>query len=435
MIIDQATSTPVIKQPFSDQKFVELVTAGRYEQAAEVIHKAQMATEQAKNIEVSNLLAAARLMCLTAGQNHVEMEWHQWAAQEADKRRTESIQRLCELLEVVDYRMAVEHEMAVKPEGIIVSHRVYPQTSNMEKRTRNHSVWQLIIKLLKREIPALTSRPEESSTDLLVPEDPPVTGKRQSAENELVIYCLGTFQVYYNNQLIENWPSRKGALILKYLIMNRERQVHKEVLMDLFWPDSEEEAQRNNLNVAIYGLRQTLRNGNSSFSHILFQNDCYFLNQEQSIWTDYAAFSEHFKNAQRLDQQGQQKAAIQEYIAAEALYEGVFLPEDCYEEWTDSQRQSLQTAYLSLLDQLSSYYLQASDYPACIAICHKMLTADTCLEEAHVRLMRCYSRQGQHYLALRQYDRCAKVLEEELEIAPMPETIALHGQIRVGKCI
>jgi DNA-binding SARP family transcriptional activator len=64
-----------------------------------------------------------------------------------------------------------------------------------------------------------------------------------------------------------------------------------------------------------------------------------------------------------------------------------------------------------------------------------MLAADSCLEEAHVRLMRCYSRQGQHYLALRQYDRCAKVLEEELEVPPMSETIALHELIRAGERI
>ncbi len=99
------------------------------------------------------------------------------------------------------------------------------------------------------------------------------------------------------------------------------------------------------------------------------------------------------------------------------------------------QRQLLQDNYLSVLDRLSRYYLDQEDYAACATVCRKMLAIDPCSEEAHRRLMRCYSRQGQHYLALRQYHLCVERLKEELDVPPMDETLALYMRIRAGEAV
>lgn len=49
--------------------------------------------------------------------------------------------------------------------------------------------------------------------------------------------------------------------------------------------------------------------------------------------------------------------------------------------------------------------------------------------------MRCYCRQGQPYLALRQYYLCVETLQIELEITATEETMSLYQQIRDGKSI
>jgi len=210
----------------------------------------------------------------------------------------------------------------------------------------------------------------------------------------------------------------------------RERPVAKEVLMELFWPNVHPDAARNNLNVAIYGLRQALRQTRPSFSHVLFQDDCYQLNPDLQIWVDVDEFMERFRTAQNLERRGELIAAIREYRAAEALYQGECLEEDRYEDWLIPYRQSLQDAYLSLLERLSRYSLDQADYAACATVCRKMLAVDPCCEQAHRRLMRCYSRQGQHYLALRQYHLCVETLKEELDVAPAPITTQLYDRIR-----
>ena len=246
----------------------------------------------------------------------------------------------------------------------------------------------------------------------------------------LVVYCLGSFQVYQDDQPIQDWKSSKGKAVFKYLVVHHGVPIAKEVLMDLFWPDSTPDAARNNLNVAIYGLRQTLRQTQPDLSYILFQDDHYLLKPELQIWVDVEAFMEHVKLAQNLEQRGELTLAIHEYRAAEALYQGEFLADDRYEDWPVPQRQQLEADYFSLLDRLSRYYLDQEDYDACATMCKKMLAVDPCREEAHRRLMRYYSQQNQRYLALRQYHLCIEALVNELDVGPSQTTMDLYEQIR-----
>jgi DNA-binding SARP family transcriptional activator len=245
-----------------------------------------------------------------------------------------------------------------------------------------------------------------------------------------MVYCLGTFQVYRGDELIENWNGRKSALVFKYLVLHREQSVRRESLMEQFWPDTDEESQRNSLNVAIYGLRQALRNGDPDFSSVMFSQGCYGFSPDVHLWVDYEAFQTHFHEGKKLDQQGQTQAAIQEYLKAEMLYQGTFLTEDLYEDWLTFQRQNLQDNYLSVLHSLSGYYYDRQDFAACVTTCNKMLEVDPCLEEAHQQLMRCYYAQGQVFLVQRQYYLCSKTLQTELQINPAPETTGLYHQLR-----
>jgi DNA-binding SARP family transcriptional activator len=229
---------------------------------------------------------------------------------------------------------------------------------------------------------------------------------------------------------VYDWPSSRGKAIFKYLVTHRERPVVKEVLMELFWPGAHPDAARNNLNVAIYGLRQALRRTRPSYSHVLFQDDCYLLNPDLRIWVDIEEFTAHCRNAEEMNQRGDQVAATREYHSAETLYEGEFLEEDRYEDWPIPPRQRLRDSFRGALNHLSRFYLDQEDYIASVSVCRKMLAVDPCCEEAHRRLMRCYSRLGQHFLAMRQYHLCVETLAEELDLAPAPSTAQLYHRIR-----
>jgi DNA-binding SARP family transcriptional activator len=435
----------------------EVLRAGRYRRVAELLHKAQAASETAGDAILADILAAARRICLALAACQAEVEWHQRACEEADQREHELKQQLHAILDLVTGREAPE-----TPEmwsAVPTTDLSQPERDTHESAERP-SLWQRIQSLLgwragaqspQREVPVVSAgapmspsaeKTEVPAAPLRVPEREtatvsPIEKERQGEQvpPALVVYCLGPFRMYQDEHPVEDWPSSKGKCIFKYLVTHRQRPVAKEVLMELFWPGAHPDAARNNLNVAIYGLRQALREANPSFSHVLFQDDCYLLDPDLQIWVDCEAFMEHLTAARGLERRGELVAAVREYRAAEALYQGEFLEEDRYQDWPIPQRRRFQRDYLSVLDRLSHYYSDQEDYTACGTVCRKMLAVDACREEAHRRLMRCYSRQGQHYLALRQYHLCVETLQKELDVPPMDETLALYQRIRAGEAV
>jgi DNA-binding SARP family transcriptional activator len=205
--------------------------------------------------------------------------------------------------------------------------------------------------------------------------------------------------------------------------------------MDLFWRDADPEAARNNLNVAIYGLRQALRVARPDFSHILFEDDHYLLNPTMPIWVDAEEFIRCYEAGRTLEKRAMWAEVVRAYEVAEGLYQGDFLEEDLYEDWPIPRRQALRDNYLVILDRLSRHYLEEERYGTCIHLCRKILAEDDCREDAHRRLMRCYSQQGQRNLALRQYHVCEEILARVLDVPPMQETAALYHSIRRGETV
>ncbi len=410
---------PLTKSSFREANLVtrlsEYIASGEYQRAMDLLLQSQHIDTSTHNFLGNCLMQSARHLCFAALQTQSEIEHHRKSLHVAEQRRIELDDAIRTIIKIIAVLIETEDGQHLPVGTLPVSHRFQPEF--MSSASHSNSIVNISNGTLAED------------SRVLMPQVDPLN----KAAYRLEVYTLGSFQVYCNGVMVENWSSRKGTHILKYLLFNRDHPIHKEVLMEQFWPDSDAEAQRNNLNVAIHGLRQVLRDNDNEFSHVLFQNDCYFLNPDLDIWIDADAFSKRYQAAQKLAKQGKDEAAITEYATAEMLYEGVFLPEDTYEDWTDILRQRLQMEYLDTLDHLSHHYLEAGDYVACASMCQKMIAVEMCSEEAHSRLMRCYRRQGQVHLALRQYDRCVKILESELDIAPSNEINALYERIRAGE--
>lgn len=240
---------------------------------------------------------------------------------------------------------------------------------------------------------------------------------------------LGTFRLSIENAAMQRWPSARGLAVLKYLLINHEHKIPREVLMDTFWRGSDPDAARNNLNVALHSLRSALREITET-PIIIFDKGNYILNPDLQVWLDVDEFENHLRAGKQLEKAGHLANAIRKYEIAASLYQGDFLEDDPYEEWPVLTRERLRVSFLDTLDRLSQIYFSQGQYAACIALCQQMLERDNCREDAHCLLMRCYNRQGQPHLALRQYQVCIDALRTDLDVDPEPATIQLAERIR-----
>ncbi|HWQ15919.1 MAG TPA: BTAD domain-containing putative transcriptional regulator, partial [Roseiflexaceae bacterium] len=259
------------------------------------------------------------------------------------------------------------------------------------------------------------------------PVPPDAAGARPSAA--LTVHLLGPFRVLVNERPVESWPSGRGRALFKYLMAHHTRPIARDTLMDLFWPEARPEAARNSLNVALHGLRQAFR-AVSDLPVVIFQEGAYRINPDVSLWVDVEEFERRVRAGRRLEAAGQLAAATAEYEVAAGLYQGDFMADDPYDDWPVLTRERLRVAYLETLDRLAQISFGQGKYAACANLCQLILARDVCREDAHCRLMRCYARQGQHHLALRQYQVCVEALRQELGVEPALATIQLCERIR-----
>jgi DNA-binding SARP family transcriptional activator len=461
-----ATDDWTAKQASKDRAFLrtatELLHSGRYERLAELLHRVQLSYDRKGDTIPAHVMVLAQRICLACSQSQAEADWHQQAREEAAQREENLRQQLITLLELVGERelSVVAGEWDVIPQAPPAA--LGPPAPDLSEPAEPPSLWQRIQGILHWRLgPQLpegvaseisagegvqgpppfraqatevvrsrTFRPEPEAG--LVP--PAGTEKREEqASPSLVVYCLGSFRVYQDDQLIEKWLGHKCKGIFKYIVMHRERPIHQEILMDLFWRDADPEAARRNLYQAIYSLRQALQMVNTDFPYILCEDSCYHLNPEMEVWVDCEAFRTHEQDGRLLEREGHLQEAIRAYELAENLYEGEFLAEDSYEDWTVVYRENLKHAHLDILDRLSQHYFDQGQLGTAISFCQKILAEDNCREDAHRRLMQCYMYQGQRHLALRQYHLCVEALKRELDAPPMPATLELHQQILTNR--
>jgi len=247
---------------------------------------------------------------------------------------------------------------------------------------------------------------------------------------DITAHLLGELRVAFQARPVEMWSSGRGRAVFEYLIVNHHSKVRRDRLMSMFWPEVSADAARNSLNVAIHGLRQSLRAAVGDTAVVIHQDQAYFIDPKLDIWVDVEVFEEQLKAAHQHLASAELARAEEAFEAATWLYQGEFLADDPYEEWAIVTREHLRLCYLDALDRLGALRLDIGDYTGCVAVCLKLLARDSCREDAHCRLMRCYSRQGQVQLALRQFRSCAAALRTELDVAPAPATTELFDCLR-----
>lgn len=437
----------------------ELLETGQYEPVARFLDEAQAVNETTDRA----ILAAAHRICLVCSQYRAETEWHRRAYDEANRREQELRQQLYAILNSFRERGASRsrEKQNVQPSipapQISASEDNSPESAEIpsfleriqgllgwktDSKSANKAVSDVLV-----DVPTGSSGengevlPEHDELPAALPRrslDSPHVKSDEQVDNfssspiTLVVYCLGPFRVYQNEQLIEDWSSRKGQAIFKYLITHRQSPVSKDILMDIFWPEADPEAARRNLHQAIYALRQILKIGYLDFQHIQFENDCYRLNPALNIWLDNEEFEQHVQAGRKLEDSGAPDKAMTEYGMAEGLYRDDFMAEDLYEDWTQVRRQNLSQTYLSVAYRLAQYYLDQNEHAAAIALNQRILAIDHSQEKAHQNLMRCYLAHGQRQLAIRQYQLCTQALQAELDVSPSDKTQAFYQQIITG---
>lgn len=231
------------------------------------------------------------------------------------------------------------------------------------------------------------------------------------------VTTLGTLRFELDGRVLDRLPAaRNRSALLVYLAV--EREVVRDAVMGLLWPDRPPARARHLLSQTLYELRQDLGDG----------------------WVE--TLGEKLRATDALQVDALELATAVEagdYERAAGLYKGPFLPGAALavsrpmEGWIDAQQARLTRLHRRARKGAIDARVADGQLVDALPLARRWVEVDPLDDEAQHRFIELLAATGDRSGALRQYDRYARLVEEELELEPLEATRELVERIREGE--
>jgi predicted ATPase/DNA-binding SARP family transcriptional activator len=233
------------------------------------------------------------------------------------------------------------------------------------------------------------------------------------------------------------FDTRKILALVAYLALSgpeaEGRRVSRDSLLALLWPELEPSRGRAVLRRNLSLLKSALGG-----EWLVIDRQTVGTDPQADFWLDVEQFTRRVNTWQSHGHPQEQVCprCLEALSQAVALYQGNFLEgfslRDSveFDDWQFFQAEELRRQLAQVLERLVRGHSARGDYEAALSYARRWLAVDPLHEPAHRELMRLYAQTGQRSAALRQYQECSRILEEELGLAPAEETTALYESIR-----
>lgn len=215
--------------------------------------------------------------------------------------------------------------------------------------------------------------------------------------------------------------TRKAIALLAYLTL-AGGPVQRDRLCALLWPESSQSRARG-------ALRRTLTSLRSAVGADVVIAD------RESVAVALDKMAVDVAEFERLAEDG----SPGDLARAVDLYEGDFLSgfsvrgSPDFEDWQRLEAERFRRKADLVLEQLVEAQLESGDHGSAIELAERRVNLDPLSEPAHRQLLVAEARAGHRSRAIERYRTAARILEEELGVAPLPETTELYQRIRRGE--
>jgi DNA-binding SARP family transcriptional activator/tetratricopeptide (TPR) repeat protein len=207
---------------------------------------------------------------------------------------------------------------------------------------------------------------------------------------------------------------RKAAALLAYLLLHERQRIDRQALAFTLWPDDDEDAARAALRRHLYLVTRALPEAGKE-PWIAADATTVGWNPLAPAVVDVARF-----RALSADEAGLAEAA--------ALYAGDLLAA-FDDEWIVDERDRFRQRHTENLERLIAKCRESGDSAGAIRYAQELLRLDPWREDAIRHVIALRSELGDRSGALAEFERFAQRLREDLDVEPMPETIAVYTSI------
>lgn len=227
----------------------------------------------------------------------------------------------------------------------------------------------------------------------------------------------------------DTFGGRQPRLAFAYLVLQRTRLVPREELADQLWPGTLPRTWATALRGIISRVRAVISEaGLDGTSALTTAGGCYRLELPAMVEVDVELAETLASRAEAAIAAGTPGEAMGAAKRAAAIADGVFLPgEDGI--WVDGVRAQVRNVRVRGLEALS-HAASLTGHPGTAVWAAEMaVAAEPFLESAYLQLIRAHAASGNRAEGLRTYERCRRLLVEELGVSPSPVTEAAYLEL------
>lgn len=245
----------------------------------------------------------------------------------------------------------------------------------------------------------------------------------------LKIRLLGGFELENGGGVLPLPATPKSRSLLAYLIVHRDRLIHRERICAALWPDETEAVARKALRAALWRIRCAIEShstqaGKASCEPIYADGYQIGFRESPDVWVDLWEFEDAIASTEVKPDDALSDDDVEVMARATQLYRGDYAA-GIHDDWLTVEQVRLLNANLALIERISALHARRQRWLQAIIWAERALAHDPLREHLHRAIMACHLSMGDRPSALRQYARCVEALSNDLGIAPMQETMAL----------
>ena len=236
------------------------------------------------------------------------------------------------------------------------------------------------------------------------------------------IYVTGSICIEHDQTLIQEseLPRRQGRLAFAMLVLERQRPVSTDELVELLWPGRPPEHHLLAVSALISKLRRLLSRTGLGPDAVAHAFNCYQLKLPADAWVDAEVALESLHEAEGALRSGEEVRGYGPAVVAAAILRRPFMTGE-YGDWVEARREKFRSALVRVLDCLVRLHDWNGEPTLAIAAAEEAVMLEPFRESGYRNLLGLHLRAGNRAEAKRTYERCLELFARELGTRPSAE--------------
>ncbi|MDR2940635.1 MAG: hypothetical protein LBV08_10000, partial [Clostridiales bacterium] len=260
--------------------------------------------------------------------------------------------------------------------------------------------------------------------------------KNMVADPKIIqIKMFGSFDILYKGESIFNKGKHTNKIfeILKFMIINSEKEFSSEIICENIWPDIEYLDVRNTVTTYIFRLNKFLKEGNnvgvdvSDYLKIVCQKGSYKLTITDDCSIDIKQFNALYDE---MEFENDEAKKIDIILESMKIYKGELLNDSSFDSWVTPFRNYYRRIFSEMNRTILSIYLERKEYKEILKLCKDIFEVSALDEYTNLYYLKALNELNYTNEAITHYEYISSRFISELGRQPSKDMKDIYNKMK-----